>query len=98
MISRYQEDSGVGRGRFDGLMSLRDAAVEWELDESTVRKAISSGRFVVGVDAQKFGKQWIVTAEAMAREFDWRRTCRHSLEVESERFAKRQLDLNGCSI
>ena len=54
---------------FDGLMSLSDATTLWSLNESTLRKAISYGKLVEGVDVCKFGKQWVVSAEAMKREY-----------------------------
>ncbi len=54
---------------FDGLMAFSDATFLWNLNESTLRKAISYGKVVNGVDACKFGKQWIVSAEAMRREY-----------------------------
>lgn len=54
---------------FDGLMSFSDATKLWGLNESTLRKAISYGKLLSGVDACKFGNQWIVTREAMLREY-----------------------------
>ena len=54
---------------FDGLMSFTDATELWGLSESTLRKAISYGKIVSGVDAHKYGKQWIVTKAAMEREY-----------------------------
>ena len=54
---------------FDGLMSFADASELWGLSESTLRKAISYGKIVSGVDARKYGKQWVVTKEAMVREY-----------------------------
>lgn len=54
---------------FDGLMSFADASELWGLSESTLRKAVSYGKIVAGVDARKFGKQWIVTYGAMVREY-----------------------------
>ena len=54
---------------FDGLLSFADASDLWNLSESTLRKAISYGKIVPGVDARKYGKQWIVTREAMQREY-----------------------------
>ena len=54
---------------FDGLMSFADACVLWGLSESTLRKAVVYGKIVPGVDARKYGKQWIVTREAMIREY-----------------------------
>ncbi len=54
---------------FDGLMSFADASELWGLSESTLRKAISYGKLAAGVDARKYGKQWVVTREAMTREY-----------------------------
>lgn len=54
---------------FDGLMAFTDATRLWGLNESTLRKAIAYGKLVNGVDACKFGKQWVVSAEAMRREY-----------------------------
>ncbi len=41
----------------------------WGLNESTLRKAIAYGKLVNGVDVCKFGKQWVVSMEAMQREY-----------------------------
>ena len=54
---------------FDGLMAFGDATALWGLHESTLRKAIAYGKLVNGVDVYKFGKQWVVSAEAMKREY-----------------------------
>ena len=54
---------------FDGLMSFSDATELWGLNESTLRKAISYGKLVNGVDVCKFGKQWVVSVDAMKREY-----------------------------
>ena len=54
---------------FDGLMAFADATQLWGLHESTLRKAITYGKLVNGVDVCKFGKQWVVSVEAMKREY-----------------------------
>ena len=54
---------------FDGLMAFSDATTLWGLNESTLRKAISYGKLVNGVDVCKFGKQWVVSMHAMKREY-----------------------------
>ena len=54
---------------FDGLMAFTDATQLWGLNESTLRKAISYGKLVNGVDACKYGKQWVISEEAMRREY-----------------------------
>ena len=54
---------------FDGLMAFSDATELWGLNKSTLRKAISYGKLVNGVDVCKFGKQWVVSIDAMEREY-----------------------------
>ena len=54
---------------FDGLMAFSDATFLWNLNESTLRKAIAYGKLVNGVDICKFGKQWVVSMDAMIREY-----------------------------
>ena len=54
---------------FDGLMAFSDATFLWDLNESTLRKAITYGKLVNGVDVCKFGKQWVVSMAAMKREY-----------------------------
>lgn len=54
---------------FDGLLALSDATELWGLNESTLRKAISYGKLVNGVDVCKFGKQWVVSMDALKREY-----------------------------
>ena len=54
---------------FDGLMAFTDATELWGLNESTLRKAIAYGKLVCGVDACKYGKQWVISTEAMLREY-----------------------------
>ncbi len=54
---------------FDGLMSMNDATTIWGLNESTLRKSISYGKLKNGIDVCKFGKQWVVSIQAMYREY-----------------------------
>lgn len=54
---------------FDGLLSMNDATTLWGLNESTLRKAISYGKLKNGIDVCKYGKQWVVSIEAMKREY-----------------------------
>ena len=54
---------------FDGLIAFSDATELWGLNESTLRKAVAYGKLINGVDVCKFGKQWVVSLEAMKREY-----------------------------
>jgi len=63
------ESGQTVRTPFDGLMSFADATQLWCLNESTLRKAIVYGKLLNGVDVCKFGKQWIISMDAMRREY-----------------------------
>ncbi len=62
-------ENGAQFDPFDGLLSTKQATDIWQLNESSLRKAIEYGKLVVGSDVKKFGKQWIVTYDAMKREY-----------------------------
>lgn len=55
--------------QFANLLSFAEAAEIWRKDQSTLRRAVLDRRLVPGKDCRKFGKQWVVTVEAMHREF-----------------------------
>lgn len=54
---------------FDGLLAFSDASRIWNLNESTLRKALVYGKLKAGIDCCKYGKQWVVTTRAMIREY-----------------------------
>ena len=54
---------------FDGLIAFTEACQMWGLNESTLRKAVSYGKLIDGIDVCKFGKQWVVTIKSMEREY-----------------------------
>jgi len=39
------------------------------LHESTLRKAVEYGKLVPGIDVCNLGKQWVITKEALEREY-----------------------------
>lgn len=53
----------------NNLLSFGIATSQWGLSESTLRKAISYGKLIPGRDCCKYGKQWVITREAMLREY-----------------------------
>ena len=63
------ENGEMVKTPFDGLMAFTDATQLWGLNESTLRKAIAYGKLVNGVDACKYGKQWVISMDAMKREY-----------------------------
>lgn len=63
---------------FSGLISFSDAAVMKGLNESTLRKAVEYGKLVPGIDVCNLGKQWVITREALEREYpDKQKTGNH---------------------
>lgn len=74
MESNYTLD--MESGPFEKLLSLAEAAEIWRVDESTIRKAIAAGKLYEGHDCRKFGKQWVITVDAMARVFN-RTACKY---------------------
>lgn len=56
-------------GPFAELCSLSEFAELHGLDESAIRHAIKSGKFRIGIDCMKFGKQWVMSKQAF-RTFD----------------------------
>ena len=68
------ENGVVAETPFDGLMAFSDATSLLALNESTLRKAIPYGKLIEGVDVCKFGKQLVVSTEAIKREYRVPRT------------------------
>ena len=63
------ENGTVVKTPFDGLIAFSDATQLWGLNESTLRKAIAYGKLINGLDVCKYGKQWVVSIDAMKREY-----------------------------
>lgn len=63
------ENGKIAKTPFDGLIAFTEATKLWGLNESTLRKAISYGKLVDGVDCCKYGRQWVISMEAMIREY-----------------------------
>lgn len=81
--SRYRDIIGARKGvthmqynmlnigsTWQRLLSPTEAAEIWKLEESTIRKAIAQGRLIDGQDCRKFGKQWVISIDGMARVFN----------------------------
>lgn len=64
----YQNGKDV-KTPFTGLVSFSDAAMIKGLNESTLRKAVEYGKLIPCIDVYNLGKQWIITTEALEREY-----------------------------
>ena len=49
------------------LISLKEAAEVYNRDTSTLKRAISNGTLVEGVDCKKFGRDWVILKSALER-------------------------------
>lgn len=63
------EHGRVIKTPFDGLIAISEATKLWGLNESTLRKAIQYNKLVKGQDVTKYGHQWVVSLDALRREY-----------------------------
>lgn len=57
------------RGSFKGLYTFLEVAKIYGIDDSCLRKQVSRNKFVIGEDVKKMGRTWIITEQAMIRNF-----------------------------
>lgn len=57
----------IGSGPLFDIYTTTEAALKWGLNESTVRKAIQTGRFNLGTEYRKAGRVTLITKEAMEK-------------------------------
>lgn len=49
------------------VVSMKEAAGLYARDTSTIKRAISNGTFIEGVDCKKFGRDWGLLKESLDR-------------------------------
>ena len=59
----------MANGSFEGLYTFGEAAKIYGLDDSCLRKRVARGKFVIGEDVKKMGATWIITEQALVRNF-----------------------------
>lgn len=57
------------KGSFEELYTFLEVAKIYGMDDSSLRKKVARGKFVVGVDVKKMGRTWIITEKAMVKNF-----------------------------
>ena len=57
------------RGSFKGLYTFLEVAKIYGIDDSCLRKQVSRNKFIIGEDVKKMGRTWIITEQAMIRNF-----------------------------
>ena len=68
MKNRVSKKIG-SRGSFEGLYTFLEVAKIYGMDDSSLRKKVARGKFIVGVDVKKMGRTWIITEKAMVKNF-----------------------------
>ena len=56
-------------GSFDGLYTFLEVAEIYGIDSSCLRKQVSRGKFVIDEEIKKIGTTWIITEQAMVKNF-----------------------------
>ncbi|MGL5714013.1 MAG: hypothetical protein ACRCX2_13410 [Paraclostridium sp.] len=56
-------------GSFEGLYTFLDVAEIYGIDSSCLRKQVARDKFVVDEDIKKIGTTWIITEQAMVKNF-----------------------------
>lgn len=56
--------------KFEGLISLQDAAKLYNKQDGTLRMNIKNGKFANGIDVKKFGTTWVFDISALEREYN----------------------------
>lgn len=57
------------QNKFEGLISLADAAKLYNKQDGTLRMNIRNGKFKEGIDCMKFGTVWVFDKDALEREY-----------------------------
>ena len=57
------------KDKFEGLITLKDAARMFKREDSTLRRNISNGKFKEDVDCKKFGTTWVFDIESLKKAY-----------------------------
>lgn len=55
--------------KFEGLISLADAAKLYNKKDGTLRRNIANGFFKEGIDCKKFGTVWVFDINALEKKY-----------------------------
>ena len=57
------------KGSFEGLYTFLEVAKIYGIDDSCLRKQVARDKFVIGEEVKKMGRTWIITEQAMVKNF-----------------------------
>ena len=53
--------------KFTDIMNFKEAATIWGLNDSTLRKLVTTSKVTEGIDYRKSGNIWLITKDCMIR-------------------------------
>lgn len=59
----------MANGSFEGLYTFMEVAKIYGMDDSSLRKQVARDKFVIDEDIKKMGRTWIITEQAMVKNF-----------------------------
>lgn len=59
----------MAKGSFEGLYTFMEVAKIYGMDDSSLRKQVARDKFVIDEDIKKMGRTWIITEQAMIKNF-----------------------------
>ena len=59
----------MAKGSFEGLYTFKDVANIYGIDDSCLRKQVARDKFIIGKDVKKMGRTWIITEQAIIKNF-----------------------------
>ncbi|MCR8747243.1 helix-turn-helix domain-containing protein [Romboutsia lituseburensis] len=59
----------MAKGSFEGLYTFMEVSKIYGMDDSSLRKQVARDKFVIDEDIKKMGRTWIITEQAMVKNF-----------------------------
>lgn len=59
----------MAKGSFEGLYTFMEVAKIYGMNDSSLRKQVARDKFVIDEDIKKMGRTWIITEQAMVKNF-----------------------------
>lgn len=59
----------MAKGSFEGLYTFIEVAQIYGMNDSSLRKQVARNKFIIGKEIKKMGRTWIITEQAMVKNF-----------------------------
>ena len=85
------------KGSFEGLYTFLEVAKIYGIDDSCLRKQVARDKFVIGEEVKKMGRTWIITEQAMVKNFGTLKFEEYK-KKQQKREQIKEKKLNGSSL